>query len=40
MKVDEIIEKYNVDTILMNGFGLVWTGKEYSFHFSDGFGEE
>ena len=40
VKVDEIIEKYNVDTILMNGLGAVWTGKEYSFHFSDGFGEQ
>lgn len=40
VKIDEIIEKYNVDTILMNGLGAVWTEKEYSFHFSDGFGEE
>lgn len=40
IKVDDIIEKYNVDTILMNGLGAVWTGKEYSFHFTDGFGEE
>ena len=40
VKVDEIIEKYNVDTIVMNGLGAVWTGKEYSFHFTDGFGEE
>ena len=40
VKVDEIIEKYNVDTILMNGLGSVWTEKEYSFRFTDGFGEE
>lgn len=40
VKVDEIIEKYNVDTIVMNGLGAIWTEKEYSFHFSDGFGEE
>ncbi len=40
VKVDEIIEKYNIDTIVMNGLGVVWTGKEYSFHFTDGFGDE
>lgn len=40
VKVDEIIEKYNIDTIVMNGLGAVWTGKEYRFHFTDGFGEE
>lgn len=40
VNVDEIIEKYNIDTIVMNGLGAVWTGKEYSFHFTDGFGDE
>lgn len=40
VKVDEIIEKYNIDTIVMNGLGAVWTGKDYSFHFTDGFGDE
>ena len=40
VKVDEIIEKYNIDTIVMNGLGAVWTGQEYSFHFTDGFGDE
>ena len=40
VNVDEIIEKYNIDTIVMNGLGDVWTGKEYSFHFTDGFGDE
>ena len=40
VKVDEIIEKYNIDTILMSGLGAVWTGKKYNFHFTDGFGEE
>lgn len=40
VKVDEIIEKYNIDTIVMNGTGAVWEIEEYSFHFTDGFGEE
>ena len=40
VKVDEIIDKYNIDTIVMNGLGAVWTGEEYSFHFTDGFGDE
>ena len=40
VKVDEIIEQYDVDTIVMNGYGSVWTGEKYSFHFTDGFGEE
>lgn len=40
VKVDEIIEKYNIDIILMNGLGAVWTGEKYRFHFTDGFMEE
>lgn len=40
VKVDEIIEKYNIDTIVMNGLGAVWTENEYRFHFTDRFGEE
>ena len=40
VKVDEIIEKYKVDTILINGLGSIETSKKYSFHFTDGFGEK
>ena len=40
VKVDEIIEKYNIDTIVINGAGIVLTEGKYNFHFMDGFGEE
>lgn len=40
VKIDEIIKKYNIDTILMSGLGTVWTVDEYSYRFADGFGEE
>lgn len=40
VKIDEIIEKYDIDTIVMNGIGPVWTQKTCNLRFSDGFGEK